>query len=392
MSGRLQPTDDMRESKKSPLRVQEMVPKISIFIPVYRESELLEPLLVDLLIDPYESKEIFLVVDEPTPKSLKLVDKFSDRVHFTLNGERKGKVNVLNDVVVKSSGKILLFLDSDVQIDCNSGAFLRRISEEMREAQIIEVKKSVIRDSLLARISSYDYLAFNFANWLFSRTLRKCLGFNGAAFAIGREAFMFLGGFRRVISEDLDMGIRSFKGGIRFKYLEDITVQTRAPSSWREWFKQRKRWAVGAALWLDENFKDLMRIVRKHPRVPLSLLLIFPSLPLLLIDLLIPDELPMKIIYISLLLLSTWTSLLLPPAAFTSTTMFLLKNLFLTVCNIGVYSSIFYVIARKLGYMFNPLEFVFFYLVYSPLWLLIMITSIARVFINPERINIDWKI
>jgi len=100
----------------------------------------------------------------------------------------------------------------------------------------------------------------------------------------------------------------------------------------------------------------------------------------------------MKIIYISLLLLSTWTSLLLPPAAFTRTTIFLLKNLFLTVCNIGVYSSIFYVVARKLGYAFNPLEFVFFYLVYSPLWLLIVITSIVKVCTKPESVDVDWKV
>jgi len=370
----------------------EMVPKISIFIPVYRESELLEPLLVDLLTDPYENKEIFLVVDEPTPKSLKLVDEFRDKVHFVLNGERKGKVNVLNEVVKESRGEILLFLDSDVQIDCRSGRFLSRISEEMREAQMVEIKKGIIRDSFLARIVSYDYLGVDFANWLFSRMLKKCLGFNGAAFAIKRETFTSLGGFRRVISEDLDMGTRSFKEGVRFKYLEDIGVYTRAPSSWREWFKQRKRWGVGTGFWLKKYFRDLVRIVQKYPRVPLSLLFIFPSLPLLLIVLLIPDELPVKIIYISLLLLSTWTSLLLPPAAFTSTTIFLLKNLFLTVCNIGVYSTIFYVIARKLGHSFNPLEFIFFYLVYSPLWLLIVITSIVKVWTNPGWVDVDWKV
>jgi len=372
--------------------VQDMVPAISIFIPVYGESELLEPLLVDLTTDPYENKEIFAVVDKPTQKSLELVDAFKDRVHFKLNGERKGKVNVLNELVKESRGEILLFFDSDVQIDRSPEGFLKRISEEMREAQIIEVKKSVIRDSFLARIVNYDYLGFNFANWLFSRTLKKCLGFNGAAFAIRRKTFTSLGGFRRVISEDLDMGTRSFKEGFRFKYLEDIGVCTKAPSSWREWFKQRKRWGVGVALWLKENFRDLVQIVRKHPTVPIYLLLIFPSLLLLLIDLLIPDELPLKIIYILLLLLSTWTSLLLPSAAFTSTTIFLLMNLFLAVCNIGVYSSIFYVVARRLGYAFNPLEFVFFYLVYSPLWLLIVITSIVKVCTKPESVDVDWKV
>jgi len=371
-----------------------MTPKISVFIPVYRESDLLETLLDDLLSDPYEGKEIFVIVDEPTSKSLKLAESFRGKVNFVLNGERRGKVNVLNEAVEKSDGEILLFLDGDVRVNPKSRNFLKTISEEMEETEIIEIKKEVIRDSLAARLVNYEFLGSNAASWLFSRILKRCLGFNGSAFAIKRESFEALGGFRRVVSEDLDMGTRAFINGFRFKYLKEVGVYTKAPSSWRGWFKQRKRWGIGTALWLKENFRTLLKAVRKYPKVTLpSLLLIFPALPLLLINLFIPDELYIKALYIPLLLLSTKFSLLLPPMALTSTTFSLIRSLSLFVGSLGVYSSIYYMFARKLEYTFNPLEFTLFYLVYSTLWLLIMIVSIIRVYaVKQENLNIDWKI
>jgi len=370
-----------------------MTPKISVFIPVYRESETLEPLLADLLADPYEDKEVFAVVDEPTPRSLSIAKKFAGKVRFIWNDQRKGKVNVLNEVVKLSTGEILLFLDADLRVERNSRDFLKVISEGMKEAELIEIKKGIIRDSFLARIVSYDYLSFSFTNWFFSHRLKKCLGLNGAAFAIKKEIFETLGGFRKVVCEDLDMGTRSFIKGVRFKFLANIGVSTRAPSSWSQWFKQRKRWGIGTASWFKEYIRDLSKIARNHPGVLLpSLLFIFPALPLLIVNLFMPDELYVKMLYVGLLLLSTQTSLLLPPTALTSTTLSILKNLFIMIISLGTYTSIFYLFAKKMGFPFNPLEFAVFYLVYSPFWLLIIIASITRIYVKSRQTNIDWKI
>ena len=373
---------------------RDSTPTVSVFIPVFRESDLLESLLNRILADPYEGrKEVFVIIDEPTSGSLSLVKKFEGRVHFILNGERRGKVNVLNEAVNKAAGSILIFLDSDVEIDDCLGSFLSKIVREMEEADIVEVKKNVIRDSLLARAINYDYLGFNFVNWLFSKTLGRCLGFNGAAFAIKREVFFSLGGFRNVILEDMDLGTRSFMRGFKFKYIGDVSVHTRVPSSWREWFRQRKRWGVGAALWLKDYLRDLIKIVRKYPKLLLpSLLLIFPSLPLLFINLFIPDEIYIKIIYILLLVISTRASVLLPPIALTSTSISVIRNLLLTMSSLGSYSFIFYMMAQKLDFAFNPIDFVFFYLVYSPLWLLIMVASIMRGYLKPGWADLDWKV
>jgi len=369
-----------------------MSKKFSIFIPVYKESNFLANLLDSLIADPYPEKEIFVVVDEPTEKSLSLAKKF-EKVHFIWNGERKGKVNVLNEIVDRSTGEYLLFLDSDVLLNGNSNNFLETIASGIKEAEIVEVKKEIMRDSFLARIVSYDYLSFNFTNWFFSRKLNKCLGLNGAAFAIRRETFLSLGGFRRVIVEDLDIGTRAFIKGVRYKFVKNLGVYTRAPPSWESWFDQRKRWAIGTALWFKEYFKDLLRIVRAHPGVLLpSLLFIFPCLPFFLVTLFTPDELYVKAFYIALLFLSTQASLLLPPTAFTSTSLAVFRNLFLMIGSFGTYSFVFYLLARKLGCYFNPAEFAIFYLIYSPLWLLMIIASITKVYFKQKEVDINWKV
>jgi len=368
--------------------------RISIFIPVYRESDLLEPLLRSLLDDPYGEKEIFIVIDEPTPRSLEIADKFSknDNIHFTFNGDRKGKANVLNQIVDSSKGEIFLFLDADTIIDGGGESFLKIISEEMENADIIEVKKDVIRDSFIARVVSYDYLSFNLTNLYFSRKIGRCLGINGAAFAIKRETFKALGGFRRVVCEDLDIATRSFANNMRFKFLDNVTVCTRAPSSWREWFNQRKRWGIGAAFWFKENFNLLKNIARKYPKVIIpSLLFIFPALPLILINLFVPDELSLKIFYVSMILLSAKTSILIPPAALTSTTLPALRNFLTIIGGLAAYSTIFYFAARKLRFPFNLLEFAAFYFIAAPLWLLMVIASLVRVYTKPDGIKIDWK-
>jgi len=370
-----------------------MNPKISIFIPVYGESDLLLPLLHEILNDSYGSKEIFVIIDKPTKGSLEITEKLRNDVKFILNGERKGKVNVLNETVKKSTGEILLFLDSDITLPKNPGHFLKVVSEEAKNADIIEIKKNVLRDSFLAKVVNYDYLSFNSTNWIFSHALGRCLGFNGAAFAIKREVFEALGGFRRVISEDLDMGTRSFIKNYKFKYVEKIQVYNKIYPSWKEWFKQRKRWGLGAALWLKEYYKNLLAVFRKHPKVLLpSLFLILPSLPIFVINMLVPNEIYLKIFFFILLFLGTKAEFFLHPIIFTFVGVALIRNVFASVASFGVYLFIFYYLAHKLRYTFNPLEFTFFYFIYSPLWFLMIITSIMKVAINHDETNIDWKI
>jgi glycosyltransferase involved in cell wall biosynthesis len=66
---------------------------ISVFIPVYKESDFLDILLYKLVKDRYQEKEIFVVIDEPTKKSLDIGKKYGKQCNFIFNKERLGKSN-----------------------------------------------------------------------------------------------------------------------------------------------------------------------------------------------------------------------------------------------------------------------------------------------------------
>jgi len=365
---------------------------ISIFIPVYRESKLLSTILNDLLNDPYKDKEIFVIIDEPTNKCLEDVLNYENKVEFILNSQRKGKVEALNSAVERSKGELLLFLDADVKL-ANSPNFLRNLWDEAEEADLIEIKKKIVRTSFISKLVSYDYMSFNFVNWIFSRTIKRCLGVNGAAFAVKRASFEEVGGFRRVMSEDLDLGIRAFLQEKTFKYVDSVEVLNEAPSTFGEWFRQRKRWATGAALWVKDYYGALIRSIVNHPQLlTASILLLFPSLPLLATSFLLSQPPAYQLFTVFLTVLATRISVFIPILSLAPVGFVFLKHTIVSLVSVAFSALLFNLISRKLGYEFNTLEFVAYFLIYNPLWILILLIAFIKVFIFSNNSVDDWKV
>jgi len=203
---------------------------------------------VEKLLSQNVDKEIFVTVDEATPQFQEETKKFDSRVKFIFNKERMGKANALNNTVELSSGKALLFLDSDIQVS-DDPDFLKKIVMELQHADILDIKKRVIRDkSFLSKMAYYEYFTFNISAWIASHYMHKCPAVNGAAFAIKRETFEKVGGFHKVVAEDIDIATRAFLDNSSFAYSSDVEVKNVVHSEWGKWFRQRRRWAIGQAL------------------------------------------------------------------------------------------------------------------------------------------------
>ncbi|HDD45921.1 MAG TPA: glycosyltransferase family 2 protein, partial [Candidatus Aenigmarchaeota archaeon] len=259
---------------------------ISVIIPVYKESPYLEK-LIKCLSAQHADKEIIVIIDEPTKASLELVNKFKE-IKFILNRKRMGKVAALNKAAKITRGEILLFLDADVEI--NDNEFLKKLELEMRDAEFIDIKKVVVKDSFLSRMTYYEYLGFNIGSYLLSRFLRKCPAVNGSAFAVKRYVFEKIGGFRKVIVEDVDIATRAFVNGYAFKYLPNIHVYNHVPKTWWAWIEQRKRWSIGTALWFREWYKEMIGIAIKKPEIVLpALLFVFPAVVIVIVNIFIPN-------------------------------------------------------------------------------------------------------
>lgn len=239
---------------------------ISIFIPVYRESNQLACMLKEMS-SQNVTKEIFVTVDEPTDDFSEKIKQFENgSVKFIINKIRVGKANALNNAVKLSSGKVLLFLDSDIEIP-NDPDYLRKIVMEMQHADVLDIKKKVAKGkSFLSRMAYYEYFTFNISAWLASRYMHKCPAVNGAAFAIKRETFEKVGGFHKVVAEDIDIATRAFMEDSSFAYTAEVEVKNVVYSEWRKWFRQRRRWAIGQALWLKYWYRDLAKNLLRNPK------------------------------------------------------------------------------------------------------------------------------
>jgi len=366
------------------------VERVSVLVPVYRGSKQLDGLLEALGRDPYPDKEVIVCVDAPTDETRALEPRYP-WARFDWSEERRGKVNAMNEAVAGSTGGYLLFIDCDIRL--TEEGFVGRVAEALSVHELVDIKKLIIRDSPLARLVNYDYLSSSITNYIFNRLLGRSPQFNGACFAIRRETFTRLGGFRRFICEDLDMAFRAFKGGVSFRFADDIAVENAVDSSPRVWVRQRRRWGIGLGQWILEHFRGIMLSSLRNPHAFLAaLLVIFPSAPLMALSAALPDDVFMKMLSLVLIILSSFQIYLMPSVFIVAIFPLFVKSFIsIAVSYVGT-GLVFMVGARRLGYHFNLLEYTAYFLVYNPVWFIMTLISLVRVVLKSDPPELDWKV
>ena len=365
---------------------------ISILIPVYKESNLFEKLLNQLIKDPYENKEIISVIDEPTENSLELVEKYKNQVKFILNKKRKGKVNALNEAAKTAKGDILLFVDSDCIIS-KSKDFLRRIKEKMKNADLLDIKKNVIKSgSFLSKMINYEYLNSDITCTIFDK-INACLGVCGQNFAIKRKFFEEVGGFKNVIAEDLEIGIQTYLKRKKYNYLRDVEIHSKAPLSWSSFLKQRKRWGLGAGFHVKKYWKPILKECFKHPTSFLvCMYYIWPTL-FSLVSVFFIDSFLGKFLMLSLISLSLKFTFLMPFTLIVSLETLFFRNILIFIITYVTSAILFFIAARKHEYRFKNLDFALYYIIYSPINLIFYNYYFYKALFSSGKFTLDdWKI
>jgi poly-beta-1,6-N-acetyl-D-glucosamine synthase len=366
---------------------------ISIFIPVFKESNQLAGML-NQLASQNVTKEIYVTVDQPTEEfSQKLSNLNIKDVNIIVNQERIGKANALNSSVKLSSGKVLFFLDADVGIPKDHD-YLRKIIMDMQHSDVLDIKKKVLKGkAFLSKMAYYEYLTFNISAWIASNYMHKCPAVNGAAFAIKRETFEKVGGFRKVVAEDIDIATRAFLEDSSFAYTHDVEVQNVVHSGWKKWFTQRRRWAIGQALWLKDWYKQLTKRFIKKPQVFLpSLFFLYPSVTVFFLSALIPSLWLYNSLLIFSLFLTVKFNIALPIFLLSLATADILKILLISLSGFAITTAVFYGFSRKLGFRELRIHELFvYYFFYSSIWMIIIIIGHIQVLIG-KKTGPDWKI
>ncbi len=305
--------------------------------------------------------EVIVAVDEPSDEILRIVREHD--LKATISEKRRGKWRALNDAISLAEGDYIIFMDSDTRI-VELGDF--------KEFDAVEIVKEVNASLLIERLAKIEF--FNmFLTAKIASKLGSCLSLNGAAFGIRRDVLLKLGGFRRRINEDTDLGIRLGLSGYRVGVCGRAI--TKSPSSFKDWLVQRERWSLGGAEVVIENLPSIL----KKPRLWIPYLFQFyPSIVGLTLGFALPDSVILKVLnlilpfmffvnfkLVSLLLLSVFE-------------LHVVRNVIAMLVSFIVWTLTVIVLSKKKNYEIEFKLLPLYYFLYNPLWTMICIVALAK--------------
>jgi len=305
--------------------------------------------------------EIIIAADEPNDKILRIVREYG--LKATISEKRRGKWRALNDAISLADGDYIIFVDSDTRI---------LNLENFEEFDAVEIGKEINATSLIERLAKIEF--FNmFLTAKIASKFGSCLSLNGAAFGIKKDVLLKLGGFRKRINEDTDLGVRLGLNGYRVGVCGRAI--TKSPSSFKDWLVQRERWSLGGAEVAIENFQSIL----KKPKLWIPYLFLFyPSIIGLVFGLALPDSVILKALslilpfmffvhfkVVSLLLLSIFE-------------LHVIRNLIAMLASFIIWALTVIVLSKKANYSIEIKLLPLYYFIYNPLWTMLCIVALTK--------------
>ncbi|NPA76599.1 MAG: glycosyltransferase family 2 protein [Candidatus Diapherotrites archaeon] len=363
------------------------MPEISVIFAAYREpGTVFEN--VEKIAKESDDVEFIISADEWGNEDIERAKALARKypITFLHHDKRIGKVNGLNEAIAHSKGKILVFLDNDVEI---KGTFIPGVRNAMKRG---DVGQGVIHprgEGFIASGAKLDYLGIN-ATIAIEEMTGIGFGLNGACIIAKREVVEKIGGFRHVITEDSDFGTRANAAGFRPILARDVHVSTGVPDTYKKWFKQRARWAVG-------EMQTAMQNREYHERHAVETIAqaftVVPFILPFLIQMIAPGPAWAKLGY----WIAAALGVLNPVAPLAAAVLYVLLELtnpFVALANLLLLGLWTWYWRNELKFNEIGVKDVLIYgTVYGPLWLAVLIGATAYTFLKGPNLKefMGWK-
>jgi biofilm PGA synthesis N-glycosyltransferase PgaC len=222
-------------------------PSVTIVVPAHNEEKVIERCLEAILEIDYPKKEVIVVDDGSTDKTYQLATNYRTKGVKVLHRDKAGgKSAALNTGILVAKGEIIITCDADSMI--GRGA-LRKIVKRFQDSSVSAVAgnvKVLNRTSLVTNCQALEYIV----NENVYRRVFDIFGVvpvvPGPLATFRKKSLKEIGFYDRdTLTEDFDITVKLLKTQKIVQALSDADVYTEAPTSWKDFIKQRTRWNRG---------------------------------------------------------------------------------------------------------------------------------------------------
>lgn len=234
-------------------------PTLSIITVTKNRSALLKKNLQSLRGQCKPGDEI-IIVDASTDDTRSVIDSFKHMLPIRyLFDNSPGYPSFYNRAVKKARGDIVVFYDDDCVASKTFLSAIRASHQKHPNTIIQGMTESIPRGNMYV-----DIMADHYRSWLASMTLAdgSMRSFDSKNASMPRALFWKLKGLSPVMwrgSEDIELGMRARRSGIRIILDPTICASHHERDTWRAFFRQHRRFAQ------SEGYLD--RILPKHERL-----------------------------------------------------------------------------------------------------------------------------
>lgn len=271
---------DKRKPKKLP---EGELPFVSILIAAYNEEESIQSTLASIDKQNYPGRfEVFVIDDGSTDATAQRLSEISYPwlrvITLPKNGGKAAALNVglshvTSDLTITIDGDSYLYKDALVNL---VGRLLGDPAHTGAVAGAVLVRNS--RKNLVTKVQEWDYFHGIAAVKRLQSLYQGILVAQGAFSIYKTDIVRKLGGWPKLVGEDIVLTWGILNEGYRVGYAEDACLFTNAPDTWKQFIRQRQRWSRG----LIEAFKQYWRLLFKFRMTTLFIWwnLMFPYMDL----------------------------------------------------------------------------------------------------------------
>jgi len=236
-------------------------PLVSVLMPAYNESKVIERALSSLLKQEYPFFEVIVIddgsVDNTYEVARKLAGNYGNARIRVVRQPNKGKAAALNLGISVARGELVLCMDADSQLVPEAISSMVRHFVDREVAAVAGNVKVKNRINLWTKLQALEYIEG-------LNMVRQAQGFfrsvniiPGPIGMFRREILLAVGGYESdTFAEDADLTLKLVSFGYGIRYEPRAISYTEAPEVLLDLIKQRYRWTRG-----------ILQSMKKRPEV-----------------------------------------------------------------------------------------------------------------------------